>query len=321
VPPPPKTDAVAKKKAGTSRFVVAVVGGTLVIAAAIMGAVWARKAANERSVQATEEAKAKEVADRADLMAEGNRLVGAGSFAEALQKYREVVRRDPTSAAARDAVAKTDLLVAEKEKFAAKSKDIEGYLSAAREANGAADDVKTIEAAEAALALEPENAEARSLREASRARIASRSVAEQKKAAEALKKKVKPTPPPAQVAAAAPAPVQRAARETAAPVPTPATGKIVISFASPIPEGHVMVSLNDKFIFRKSFAFGKKSGGGQVDGSAEVPAGKGNVKVWVIAPDRSVNQYKELAASIPGGETKTLRLDLDSGGNLSVSVR
>ena len=150
--------------------------------------------------------------------------------------------------------------------------------------------------------------------------VKSAAVAGQKRKAEALKKKAKPAQAPVQ-ASAAPAIDQRTARETAAPVPTPATGKVVISFASPIPEGHVMVSFNDKFIFRKSFAFGKKSGGGQVDGSAEIPSGRGTFKVWVIAPDRSINQYKEFPASVPGGDTKTLRLDLDAGGNLSVSLK
>jgi Protein kinase domain len=318
-PPKPKTDAPTKK-GGPSRFVVAVLGGTLIIAAAVLGVVWARKALNDRSLQAIEEAKGKEVAERADLMAEGNRLVGAGSFAEALEKYREVVRREPTSAAARDAVAKTELLLVEKERAAGKAKEVEAHLSAAREADRAVDDPKVIEEAEAALAIEPENAGARSLRETARARIASHSAAEQKRIAEALKKKAKPTQAPVQ-ASPSPAIAQRTAREPAAPVPTPATGKVVISFASPIPEGHVMVSLNDKFIFRKSFAFGKKSGGGQVDGSAEIPSGRGTFKVWVIAPDRSINQYKEFPASVPGGDTKTLRLDLDSGGNLSVTLK
>ena len=319
-PPTPRTGAPKKKKGGPSRFVVAVVGGTLVIAAAVLGVVWARKALNERSLQTIEEAKAKEVAERADLMAEGNRLVGAGTFAEGLEKYREVVRREPTSAAARDAVAKTELLLAEKEMAAGKAKEVEAHLSAAREADRAADDLKVIEEAEAALAVETANAEARSLRAAAHARIASRGAAEQKRMAEALKKKAKPAQAPVQ-ASAAPSIGQRTARETAAPVPTPATGKVVISFASPIPEGHVMVSFNDKFIFRKSFAFGKKSGGGQVDGSAEIPSGRGTFKVWVIAPDRSINQYKEFPASVPGGDTKTLRLDLDAGGNLSVSLK
>ncbi|HEX7578419.1 MAG TPA: hypothetical protein VF580_00330, partial [Thermoanaerobaculia bacterium] len=319
-PPTPRIDAPKKKRCGPSRFVVAVVGGTLVVAAAVLGVVWARKALNERSLQTIEEAKAKEVAERADLMAEGNRLVGAGSLAEALEKYREVVRREPTSVAARDAVAKTEVLQSERERNAARAKEVEVHLVAAREADRVPNDLRVIEEAEAALALEPENPEARSLREAGHTRIASRGAAEQKRMAEALKKKAKPTQTTAK-ASAAPAVAQRTVKETAAPVPTPATGKVVISFASPIPEGHVMVSLNDKFIFRKSFAFGKKSGGGQVNGSAEVPSGRGGFKVWVIAPDRSINQFKELSASIPGGETKTLRLDLDAGGNLSISLK
>ena len=108
---------------------------------------------------------------------------------------------------------------------------------------------------------------------------------------------------------------------SAALLPYPATEKVIISFASPIAEGHVMVSLNDRFIFRKSFSFGKESNGGLVEGRADIPIGRGSFKVWVIAPDRSVNQFRELAAIVSAGETKTLHLDLDTARNLSVSFR
>ena len=252
-----------------------------------------------------------DVAARAELMADGNRLVGAGNFAEALDKYREVSRRDPTSAAARDAVAKTEWLLAEQMKGERRSREIEGHLSAAREAARRFEDRKVVEEAEAVLALEPDNAEAKALQGDARTRLSSRSAAEVKQVAETPLKNGRAIEMPLAPQSALPAVAAQ----------TSATARIVISFISPIPAGDVMVSLNDKFIFRKSFAFGAMAGGGTVDGTAVVPSGRGLFKVWLIAPDRSLNQYKELSAFVPGGETRSLRLELDSAMALSLTFR
>lgn len=114
---------------------------------------------------------------------------------------------------------------------------------------------------------------------------------------------------------------QKAPEAPRQPTPTPSTGTLRVTFQSPINDGYVMVRLNDREIFRRAFTFGKKSAGGLVEGTVQVPAGAGELKVWVIASDRSVNGYKVLPANLPGGETRTLRLDLDSSRNLVVSLR
>jgi len=304
-----------------SPFTLAVLGGTAVIALAILGFVWFRHASEERQLASVEEARAREAGERAQIMEEGNRLVGAGTYGPALAKFRELVRRDPSSVVAREAVARTEELLGEQEKAAARAREVEGHLVTAREANAAADDLTTIEQAEAAIALDGANAEATSLRDAARSRAATRSAAEQKKLAEALKKKAKPTPTPMPLAAA-PAVAVRPHREALPPTPTPGTTRLQISFPSPITDGHFMVGLDDKIVFKKSFNFGKKSSGGLIEGAIDVSSGKHAVKIWVIDTSSSSKQYfQELSATVPGGESRTLRVDLGAGGNLSAVIR
>ena len=108
---------------------------------------------------------------------------------------------------------------------------------------------------------------------------------------------------------------------TAVPVPTPSSGTLRIALQSPINDGYVMVRLNDREIFRKAFDFGKRGRGGLVEGTVSVPAGPGEFKVWVIATDSSVRQYEIYKASVPGGESRNLRLDFDGAGKLHVELR
>ena len=82
-----------------------------------------------------------------------------------------------------------------------------------------------------------------------------------------------------------------------------------------------MVRRNDKEIFRRQFSFGRKSAGGLVEGTVEVPSGPANYKAWAIPTDRSFNGYKPVDLVVPGGETRTLQLELDAGKNLVVSLR
>jgi hypothetical protein len=85
-----------------------------------------------------------------------------------------------------------------------------------------------------------------------------------------------------------------------------------------------MVRLNDKEIFRRAFSFGKKSAGGLVEGSVQVPAGAGEFKAWVIATDGAIREYTAWPAVVPGGESRTLHLELATAGTsrrLNVSLR
>ena len=105
------------------------------------------------------------------------------------------------------------------------------------------------------------------------------------------------------------------------PTPTPSSARLRITFQCPFREGYVMVRLNDREIFRRNVDFGKKSSGGYVEGTVDVPAGPGEFKVWAIAADRSVNGYQVYKTLVPGGETRNLALDLEGGRTLSVTLR
>ena len=130
-----------------------------------------------------------------------------------------------------------------------------------------------------------------------------------------------PRSKPAVVPTAAPEPVAAPKAETPPPPkPTPARVRLRIAVTVPAPQGYVMVRRNDVEVFRRSFDFGRKSGGGSFDGEIDLPSGQAEFKAWVIATDRSVNQYK-IATFTLGGDGRTLALDVDASKNLTVTLR
>lgn len=300
------------------RFFWGIVGALALVGLAAIGALLVRRSSEASKSPPVDEARAREVSERRKMMEEGNRLVAAGQYEEALRNYRELVRRAPDSSAAREAVQKTEVLLSGKVQEDARTAELQGHLAAARNAEASGDDALVLAETSALLSADPGSAEAQALRTAAQERIAKKSAAEQRKIAEeAKRRKAKATPVPT----AAPAVVVRPTAPPAAPVATPAVATLRISFDSPIPAAYVMVRLNDKEIFRKTFDFGKKSAGGPVEGTVEVPSGKAEFKVWVISPDRAVNQYLPVILTVPGGESRTLRLELDASRKLSVTLR
>lgn len=315
--PPPAGGGSPLKRVVNARFVAAILGVVLVVAGAVVGTLLVKKSSAGRTTAPADEALAREVAERRHLMEEGNRLVAAGKYPEALVAFRELVRRAPDSPAARDSVQKTEALFAGRQQEDQSRTEVESRLAAARAAESAGDDAGVLAETSALLQSQPQNRDALALRAAAQARIAGKSATEQRKLARDAKRKPRPTPAPttAPVRAARPAPA------LVAPTATPAVGTLRISFDSPIPAAYVMVRQSDREIFRKTFDFGKKSAGGPVEGTVEVSAGRAEFKVWVISPDRAVNQYLSTTLTIPGGETRTLRLELDASRKLSVGLR
>lgn len=112
---------------------------------------------------------------------------------------------------------------------------------------------------------------------------------------------------------------------TAEPLPAPAPAaagprvRLKVAFKAPIPQGYVMIRRNDVEIWRRAFDFGRKSGGGTLEGEVDVASGAGEYKVWVIATDRSVSEYQVVPLTV--GEGRTLALDVDSQKKLAVSLR
>ena len=303
------------KRGVNAKFVAIILAVVVVASGAVVGALWARKAKIDAQA-AVDEVKEREVRELKALMEDGDRLLAAGNPGQALEKFREVVRRKPDSAAARDAIARTEEQIRAKQAGEERGREVEERLARARSAtetgrfDSALDEISNI------LLLQPDNADALALRDSVKAAQAEQLAAEKKAAAELAKKK-KPTPVPTPTKVVKPVVVDTPKPAT----PTPGSARLRIVFQSPAPEGLVMVRRNDKEIFRRQFDFGRKSAGGLVEGTVEVPSGPASFKAWVIPTDRSFNGYRPVDLVVPGGETHTLALELNAAKELVVSIR
>jgi len=314
-PPGPPPGPVMKRSVN-GRFVALVVGLALVAAAVVAGVLLSRKAAIDRQT-VVDEVREREVQELKALMDDAERLLAAGSAEQALEKFREVIRRKPDSSAAREGVARAEEQVRAKLVGAELEQEVENRLAAARAAAETGTFDRALDELSAVLLLQPDNAEALSIREAVKAAQAEKVEAD-RKAAALLARRRRPTPVPTPVRVEKPVvPVEPPKAAT----PTPGVARLRIVFQSPAPEGYVMVRRNDKEVFRRQFGFGRKSAGGLVEGTIEVPSGPANFKVWAIPTNRDFNGYKPVDLVVPGGETRTLLLELDAGKNLVVSLR
>ncbi len=306
----------ALKRSVNKKFVALIICLAVAAGAIAAGVLWSKKVKLEEQA-AVDEDREREVRELKALMDDGERLLAAGSADQALEKFREIVRRRPDSEAAREAIARAEEQVRATRAVEEIGREVETRLAAARVAAETGDFDTSLNELSAVLYLQPENAEALSIREAVKAAQAEKEAAEKQAAARAARR-VRPTPVPTPVRVAQPVPT---AAPAAPPTPTPGVARLRVVFRSPAPEGYVMVRRNDKEVFRRQFDFGRKSAGGLVEGTIEVPSGPASVKVWAIPTNRSFNGYKAVDLVIPGGETRVLQLDLDAGNNLVVSLR
>lgn len=318
-PPPPAPappPGPLLKRSINTRFVAAIIALVVVIAAAVTGLLWSQKRKIDAQA-AVDEVREREVQELRALMEDGNRLLAAGNPGQALEKFREVVRRKPDSSAAREAIARAEEQLRTKQAGEDLGREVETRMASAREAAERGEFDRALDELSAVLLLQPENAEALSIRDSVKAAQAEKAAAEKKAAAEAARKK-RPTPVPTPTRAARPVVV---AEPTPTPAPTPSSARLRIVFQSPAPEGYVMIRRNDKEVFRRQFDFGRKSAGGLVEGTIEVPSGPGSFKVWAIPTNRSFNGYEAAELVVPGGETRTLALDINAAGKLVVTLR
>jgi tetratricopeptide (TPR) repeat protein len=305
------------KRSINGLFVAIIIGVVLLAAGITAGVLWSKKVKLDEQAAAVDQNREREVKELKGLMEEGNRLLDAGNASQALEKFREVIRRKPDSEAARDAVARAEELARATQAGEEISREVESRLAAARQAAETGEFDKALNELSAVLLLQPENADALSIRESVKAAKAEM-IAAEKKAATELAKKKKPTPVPTPVREARPVvPVEQPKVAT----PTPGSARIRIVFQSPAPEGYVMVRRNDKEVFRRQFDFGRKSAGGLVEGTIEIPSGPATIKAWAIPTNRSFNGYKAVELVIPGGETRTLALELNADKELVVTLR
>lgn len=275
------------KRSVNGLFVALILGLVLVAAGVTAGLLLSKKAKIEAQA-AVDEDREREVKELKALMEDGSRLLAGGSATQAVEKFREVIRRKPDSAAAREGLERAEEQARMTQAGEERSREVETRLGAAREAaeNGQFD--RALDELSAALLLQPDNADALSIRDSVKAAKAEKAAAD-KKAASDLEKKKRPTPVPTPVRVVKPVvPVE----QPKPPTPTPATARIRIVFQSPAPEGYVMIRRDDKEVFRRQFDFGRKSSGGLVEGTIEVPSGPANFKAWAIPTDRSFNGYE-----------------------------
>ncbi len=308
------------KREVNRRFVYLTVGVAVLIAAVTVGLLLQRGCAV--AGKAPDEAAERDTLARKKLLDDGTRALAEGRPAEARAAFLDLVRQAPESAAGRAALEKAEAALAKKDDQDRRAAEAGARLAVAREAREANDFPRVVVEADAILALVPDSVEARELKAAALAEVAKQGRAAQKRAADqirSMKAAAKPVAPPT----AAPEPVAVAPRiETVAPTvgPTPARVRLRIALTVPTPQGYVMLRRNDVEVFRRTFDFGRKSGGGSLDGEIEVPSGLAEFKAWVIATDRSVNQYKVVPLTL-SSDGRTLVLDVDALKNLTVVLR
>jgi hypothetical protein len=307
------------KRDVSRRFVFLIVVGAVLLALVVVGALIQRSCAI--AGKAPDPTAERDTLARKRLLEDGFRALAQGRPAEARTAFLELLRQAPESIAGRAALEKADAALAKKEDQDRRVAEAGARLAAAREARAANDFARVIAEADTVLALIPDSAEAQGLKAAAQAEVAKQGRPAQKKAAEQIRS-LKSASKPTVVPTAAPEPVAVAPKTETPPPPkpTPARVRLHIAVTVPAPQGYVMVRRNDVEVFRRSFDFGRKSGGGTFDGEIDLPTGQAEFKAWVIATDRSVNQYKVTTFTL-GGDGRTLALDVDASKNLTVTLR
>jgi hypothetical protein len=98
----------------------------------------------------------------------------------------------------------------------------------------------------------------------------------------------------------------------------PGNATLRLTFASPIPEGHIMVAVNDQILLRKPFSF-KKGEGRTVAATLTIPSGPAAIKAWFSGPNMP-SVFATTNAQLNGGDSRALVVDF-AGGGLSVKVQ
>lgn len=247
------------------------------------------------------------VAEKRQLLEDGNRLLADGKIEEAKQRFLELARLAPESATAKEALHRTERLLVRKAERDRRNGELATHLAAARAARVDGDLAAAVAASDAALSIEPDHAEALALRAAAVDGIRRLPRAEQRKA-EARIRTLRTAVPPAPAAAAA------------VPAPEAAAGpSLRVAFRSPFGAGTVFVRMNGTEVLRRSFNFGRQKGG-LLEASVELPARSGELRAWVFSADGSVRGYGVLRVDLADGARRSVLLGLDGARNLSVAL-
>jgi tRNA A-37 threonylcarbamoyl transferase component Bud32 len=264
-----------------------------------------------------------EVHERRQALEEAKKLFAEGRYEESLARVRQVLARSPNNQEARQYAQMAETAVRGQQEETQKKEQIAGLLETARTALSEGKDGEAKQKAEEILALDEANEDARSIRDDAEKKIAaakSAAVAARRKSARSKGAKAaqgKEAAPPA-AAVAGPAAGPAASAAPAEPPPSPTAATLRLSFDSPLPQGHVMVAVNDKIILRRPFSF-KKDEARAVTANMTLQPGPASIKAWLSGPDMP-SAFATTNARLSAGETRTLRLDF-SGGKLSVRVQ
>jgi hypothetical protein len=87
-----------------------------------------------------------------------------------------------------------------------------------------------------------------------------------------------------------------------------------VSFRNPIPSGSVTVRVGENEVFSQGLDTPKGAVTLPIDEVVAVPEGASELRVWVIASDRSVSAHTVLPALFKKGESRTLELELRGKG-------
>ena len=281
------------------------------------------KSASKPSIE-QDSALEQEVKERKQALEEGKKLFAAGSYEQSLAKFRQVLARSPNNPEARQYAQMAENAVTSHQQEQQKAQETAQMVEAAKSALAEGRNEEASKKAGEILALNPTNADALSIRD-----DAGKKIAEAKIAAEAAKKKagkakesqiakkggVVPAPSPEVHTVARPPEPQGPPSSASAPV---TTATLRLAFESPVPEGTVMVAINDQMVLRKPYAF-KAGESRTVSASVSVPPGPAVISAWFYKPDTAA-LFAKTNGQLAVGETRTLQLDV-SGKKLSVKIQ
>jgi hypothetical protein len=252
------------------------------------------------------------VKDRRQSLEETKKLFAAGKYEESLARARQVLSRSPNNAEARRYAQMAESAVQGRQAEEGRKKQAAGLVAAAKTALAGGKPDEARQKSEEALALDAGNTEAAAVRDE-----AGTMIVEAKVAAEAAARKKGAKARDAQQTATkkknvpAPSSSARSAAAAAAPVATvPETATLRVTLDAPIPDGNIMVAVNDKILLRNHFSF-KKGEARNVSLNVSVPSGAAAIKVWLSGPDMP-SAFATTSAQLSGGDTKTLQLDYSS---------
>jgi predicted Ser/Thr protein kinase len=247
------------------------------------------------------------IAGKRQLLEDGNRLLADGKIEEAKQKFLELARLAPESVAAREALQRTERLLARKAERDRRNAELASLLAAARAARDESDLAAVVVASDAALSIEPGHPEALALRTAATDGIRRLSRADRRKAEARIRTLRAAAPPAPAPTAAVPAP------EAAAGLP------LRVAFRSPFGSGTLFVRMNGREVLQRNFDFGRRKGG-LLEANVELPARAGELSAWVFSADGSVRGYGVLQVDLAEGARRSVLLGLDASQRLSVAL-